>query len=199
MEPHRIAVKVFLEDPQGLDPESLVPVFHEVIREEAVAGIPIDVARYGHVVNGPGIMIIGHQQDHALDLAGTAGLSATRKRDPEGTLAQRILRLVGDVARLSVELQANPEVGSRARLATGDVLVTILDRYEAPNDDETLVRAEPALREVIAALSEDGGEGSATITREGSSRDPFTVALALDQPRTLAQWAEHASPLGALA
>jgi hypothetical protein len=200
MEPHRIAVKVFLEDPQGLDPEELVPVFHEIIREEAVTGIPIDVARYAHVVDGPGVMIIGHQQDHALDeAAGRPGLSATRKRDADGTLAERVLQLVGDVARLSVELQADPALSARARVATGEVLVTVLDRYEAPNDDETLVRATPALREVIAALSADGGEDAATITREGTHRDPFTVRIALDQPRGLAQWAAHASPLGALA
>ena len=76
MEPHRIAVKLYLENPEGLDPEELVPVFHRFIRE------------------------------------------------------------------------------------------------------------------VIAALSEDGGEGAATIERVGGSRDPFAVRVLLDQPRPLIQWAE---------
>ena len=84
MEPHRIAVKLYLENPEGIDPEELVPVFHRFIREDLVGGIPIDVARYGHVSDGPGIMIIGHQLDHALDLGdGRAGLSTTRKRDAD--------------------------------------------------------------------------------------------------------------------
>ena len=191
MEPHRIAVKLYLEDPAGLDPEELVPVFHRFIREDLVAGIPIDVARYGHVSDGPGIMIIGHQQDHALDLGGgRPGLSATRKRDGEGTLAHRILELVRASARLSVDLQADPDLGSRARVGTGEVLITILDRYEAPNDDATLLKADPALREVVTALSEDGGAGAVTIERIGGSRDPFAVRVLLDQPRPLIQWAE---------
>ncbi len=95
MDPHRIAVKLYLEDPQGLDPEELVPVFHRFIREELVDGIPIDVARYAHVVDGPGVLIIGHRKDYSLDLAdGRPGLAATWKRDPEGDLADRIATLV---------------------------------------------------------------------------------------------------------
>lgn len=191
MEPHRIAVKLYLEDPAGLDPEELVPVFHRFIREDLVAGIPIDVARYGHVSDGPGIMIIGHQQDHALDLGdGRPGFSATRKRDGEGTLAHRIHELVRAAARLSVDLQADPDLGARARVGTGEILVTILDRYEAPNDDATLLKADPALREVIAALTEDGGADAVTVERVGGSRDPFAVRITLDQPRPLIQWAE---------
>ena len=68
MNPQRIAVKLYLEDPAALDPEELVPVFHRFIREDVVTGVPIDVARYGHVSDGPGIMIIGSLKDHALDL-----------------------------------------------------------------------------------------------------------------------------------
>ena len=191
MEPHRIAVKLYLENREGLDPEELVPVFHRFIREDLVGGIPIDVARYGHVSDGPGIMIIGHQLDHALDLGGgRPGLSTTRKRDAEGPLATRIGELVKATARLSIDLEADPDLGARARVNTGEVLITILDRYEAPNNDATLLKADPAIREVIAALSEDGGGDAATIERVGGSRDPFAVRVLLDQPRPLIQWAE---------
>lgn len=191
MEPHRIAVKLYLENPQGLDPEELVPVFHRFIREDLVTGIPIDVARYGHVSDGPGIMIIGHQLDHALDLGGgRPGLSTTRKRDAAGPLATRILELLQATARLSIDLEADPDLGARARVSTGEVLITILDRYEAPNDDATLVKADPAIREVVKALSEDGGADAVTIERVGGARDPFAVRVLLDQPRPLIQWAE---------
>ncbi len=61
--------------------------------------------------DGPGIMIVGHQQDHALDLGDERpGPSATRKRDAEGSLAERILHLVQIAARLSVDLQAEPAI-----------------------------------------------------------------------------------------
>ncbi|MSO44252.1 MAG: hypothetical protein EXQ74_02915 [Thermoleophilia bacterium] len=200
MEPHRISVKLYLNDEGALDPEEVVPAFHRIVRDEAVAGIAVDVARYAHVVNGPGVMIIGHQQDHAVDLSeGRPGISATRKRDPEGTLADRIVALVGDAARLSVELQTDPALGSRADLRTDEILVTILDRYEAPNNDETRVRVEPALREVITTLSVEGGAATATVTREGTARDCFAVRITLEQPQTLAAWSQHATPIVALA
>ena len=38
MEPHRISVKLYLEDPSALDPESVVPAFHRFIREDAEIG-----------------------------------------------------------------------------------------------------------------------------------------------------------------
>ena len=44
MEPHRISVKLYLDGPAPLDPEAVVPAFHRFIREDAVGGIPIDVA-----------------------------------------------------------------------------------------------------------------------------------------------------------
>jgi len=191
MNPHRIAVKLYLEDPAGLDPEELVPVFHRFIREDVVTGVPIDVARYGHVSDGPGIMIIGSLKDHALDLGGgRAGLSTTLKRGADGTVASRVVDLVQDVARLSVDLQADPDLGSRARVGTGEILITILDRYEAPNDDATLLKVDPAIREVVTALSDAGGAGAVTVERVGESRDPFAVRVLLDQPRPLIQWAE---------
>ncbi len=191
MQPHRIAVKLYLEEPRGLDPEELVPVFHRFIREDVVAGIPIDVARYGHVADGPGIMIVGYHEDYALDLSGgRPGLSATRKRDPEGTLAERILHLVQATARLSVNLQADPALGARARVGTGEILITILDRYEAPNDDASLLVAGPAIREVIMHLAQAGGADAVTVERVGASRKPFAVRVLLDQPRPLIQWAE---------
>ena len=44
MNPHRISVKLYLDDPAALDAEAVVPPFHRYIREDAVGGIPIDGA-----------------------------------------------------------------------------------------------------------------------------------------------------------
>ncbi len=191
MEPHRISVKLYLEDPAALDPEAIVPVFHRFIREDAVGGIPIDVARYAHVVNGPGVLIVGHQLDYAVDLAGgRPGLSVTSKRDAEGPFAERVLALTREAARLSLLLQSQDDVGSAARVSPGEVLVTVLDRFEAPNDDTTLARAEPALLEVFQPLSEDA---SVTVERVGDSREPFAAHIAITSPRALEEWAGGAT------
>lgn len=200
MEPHRIAVKIYLENPDALDPEAIVPVFHRLIQEGAVAGIPIDVARYAHVSDGPGIILIGHQLDHALDLSeGRPGITITRKRDDSGTLAERIIRLVAQVSRMAIDLEADPSLGAAIRVNPREILVTILDRLTAPNDDETLTRAEGALRQVVAAVSQEGGGEAAAITREGGPRDPFTARIVLERPAPLATWVERLGVAGVAA
>jgi hypothetical protein len=193
MDPHRISVKLYLDDPAGLDPEAVVSPFHRYIREDLVVGTPIDVARYAHVVNGPGILIIGHQLDYAIDYAeGRAGISVTRKRDAGGTFAEQVRDLAGEAARLSLLLQGEDGIGDAGRVGTGEALVTILDRYEAPNDDETLLRVDPALREAFEPLSE-----SATVdaVRVGTSREPFAARVAITSPRPLEHWAEGSAAL----
>lgn len=193
MNPHRISVKLYLDDPAALDAEAVVPPFHRYIREDAVGGIPIDVARYAHVVNGPGVLIIGHQLDYAIDYAeGRAGISVTRKRDPEGTLAEQVRDLAAEAARLSLLLQGEDGIGDAGRVGTGEALVTILDRYEAPNDDETLVRVEPALREAFEPLSESG---AVEVTRVGGAREPFAARVAINTARPLEHWAEGSATL----
>ena len=193
MNPHRISVKLYLEDPAALDPEAVVEPFHRYIREDAVGGIPIDVARYAHVVNGPGIMIVGHQLDYAIDYGeGRAGLSVTRKRDAAGPLAEQVRDLATEAARLSLLLQGEDGIGAAGRVGTGEVLVTILDRYEAPNDDETLVRAEPALRDAFEPLSECA---AIEVTRVGGTRDPFAARVAISSARPLEHWAEGSAAL----
>ena len=193
MNPHRISVKLYLDDPAALDAEAVVSPFHRYIREDSVGGIPIDVARYAHVVNGPGVLIIGHQLDYAIDYAeGRAGISVTRKRDAGGTLAEQVRDLAAEAARLSLLLQAEDGIREAGRVGTGEALVTILDRYEAPNDDETLVRVEPALRDGFEPLSECA---ALEVSRVGTSREPFAARVAITSARPLEHWAEGSAAL----
>ena len=193
MNPHRISVKLYLEDPAALEAEAVVAPFHRYIREDAIGGTPIDVARYAHVVNGPGIMIIGHELDYAIDYAeGRAGISVTRKREAGGTLAEQVRDLAGEAARLSLLLQGEDGIGDAGRVGTGEALVTILDRYEAPNDDETLVRVEPTLREAFEPLSECA---AVEVSRVGAAREPFAARVAISTARPLGHWAEGSAAL----
>ena len=70
MEPHRIAVKLYLENPEGLDPEELVPVFHRFIREDLVDEFVVYLAP--KIIGlGRGMAHFGPLNDlaHALPLA----------------------------------------------------------------------------------------------------------------------------------
>src|SRR5258707_522581 len=68
MTSHKIAVKFFIENPAAPAGSELVPVFHSWIQTHAVADhLPIDVADYQHVKDGPGTLLITHEANFSLD------------------------------------------------------------------------------------------------------------------------------------
>ncbi len=70
----------------------------------------IDVADYKHVQDGPGILIIGHEGDYALDQEnGRSGLLYTRKREwPTPDFKER-LQLVISLAVQAAQILAADE------------------------------------------------------------------------------------------
>lgn len=141
----RVSVSVPLADP-AIDLDSVIPVFHEWIRRGAVAGLLIDVARYGHVHNGPGIMLIGHEGDYSIDMAdGTPALRYTLKRHesdtPQAAVALAVQRLTGAISEAAAAGFAT---------VTGDVTVQVFDRLVAPNTDETATSMSAMIVETVA-------------------------------------------------
>src|SRR4029077_431582 len=88
MNPQRLAIKLFATRP--IAREELPPfigVFHRFIQEAVVPGLLVDVADYAHVPDGPGVILIGHDVDYGIDLAGgRTGLLTTRKRAGDAAL-----------------------------------------------------------------------------------------------------------------
>src|ERR1041385_3049369 len=81
MNPFRTQIKFFLENPGRLDLSDVAAVFQRWIQQKALDGLLIDVADYRHVIEGPGIVLIGHESDYALENRdGRLGLLYTRKR-----------------------------------------------------------------------------------------------------------------------
>ncbi len=162
-----------------VDPEALVPVFHEWIREGAVEGLLIDVARYAHVHHGPGVMLVGHEGDYSVDLAGgRPSLRYTLKRDNDGSPAQlvaRAARRLDGAARLLEE--------SGTGVTRDEVTVRVYDRLRAPNTPET---AQALTGEITAGIAEAFGPGDREATLPATDeREPFTLVLR-SSPRSAA-------------
>lgn len=174
---HRIAAKLFLADPAGVDPPALIPTFHEWIRRDLLPGLTIDVADYSHVPDGPGVMLIGHEWDRALDRGdGRPGVWVVAKRGLEGDLRERVATVVADALRTAA-LLADPEwQGSGAAVRTDEIEITILDRIGAPNTPEGLA----ALGGDIAAALAPATAGAApALEQVGDARRPFRVRARL--------------------
>jgi hypothetical protein len=167
----RFAVKIFAERPVEIG--SFIPVFHRWIRDHAVEGTLIDVADYGHLPDGPGVVLVGHDADYFMDsMEGPLGLLYNRKQPTAGALAARVE--AGLRAALAACARLEEEFGGRLSFRKGEALFLSNDRLLAPNDEATFAALRPALEAAASAVF-----GKASLRREaGDPRRRLSVLLA---------------------
>jgi len=158
MIPKRIAAKIFTGNPAAaIDHQSFIALFHAFIREKTVEGLLLDVADYGHVPEGPGIMLIGHDVDYAIDqTAGKTGLLTVKKRIEAGSLAA----LLEDTVRLGLlaakAVQDHASTG--VAFATDVVQLQFFDRLAAENSSAGFDSCRSELEGLAARLFGEGAK-----------------------------------------
>jgi hypothetical protein len=175
MKARKVQIKLFVEWPRELDFEPFVPAFHRFIQEKALDEMLVDVAQYGHVHEGPAVLLVGHGSDYALDFAeGRAGLLYSRKREaPEDARA-----CVTDGLRRALvaakKLEEDKTLPQGLRFKTDELLFRLNDRLLAPNDAATFVTVEPVLK---GALSDVFPGATLSLERKGTLKELFTVSV----------------------
>ncbi len=187
MIPHRMNAKLFVTDETAVSLVDIIPVFHRWIQEQAVEGLLIDVADYKHVADGPGILIIGHEGDYALDQEnGRSGLLYTRKREWLTPDFKERLRLV-----IRLAIQATQVLASEESLGldfdTSELALIFPDRLNTPNTPETFATLQD---DIAAVLTEIYGtdEITLTVTADDAKR-PFAVQATIANAPSLAELA----------
>jgi hypothetical protein len=177
MEAYRLGVKVFVEPPAAsgaLRSEEFIPVFHRWIQNRRLAETLIDVADYGHVHQGPGVVLIGHAANYALDFdEGLPGLLYVRKRPAEGAFAERLAETFRAALHAARLLEEEPGLAGKLRFGAARIRFRIHDRLLAPNGSATLAAVRPALEAIGARV-----HGGAAVTLHPLFEDPralFTV------------------------
>jgi hypothetical protein len=155
MTPRRLALKLFAtrEIPRD-ELHRFIGIFHRFIQEAAVPGLLIDVADYAHVPEGPGVILIGHDVDYGIDLAGgRTGLLATRKHAGEQDLAALFRDALAKA--LATARAIEEDDGAAIRFATEELEIAFPDRLAAPNSAAAFELASkellPVAREVFGA------------------------------------------------
>jgi hypothetical protein len=173
----RIGAKLYAENPAVLDLPACIPLFHSWIQDRCLDGVPIDVADYGHVPDGPGVMLIGHEADRSLDLGeGRPGVLYQRKREPEGSLEDRFAAAIEAADALADDIEAVP-ASEGIRFGRDEILLKVTDRLAAPNDDATLDALRPAIE---AALQRARPGRAATVERVTEDpKGPFRARVRL--------------------
>lgn len=176
----RIGVKVACADP-SFPALELVPVFHRWIQSAALPGhMLIDVADYDHVPEGPGILLVAHEANLALDeVGGRVGLLYYRKQPLDGDLPARLRAALGTALHACRLLEQDAALGGRLRFNAGSLELFANDRLHAPNQAATYDAFQPTLDALLQALY---GDAKCTVARPADARSRFGVTV--DGPQT---------------
>ena len=180
-----INVKLLLLNPEQVDLEPLIPVFHDWIRDQVGEGLLLDVADYRHVDAGPGVVLIGHEGNYSVDNTGNRlGVRYNRKAALDGSNQDRLRQAARAALTACQRLEAESRLGGRLRFNGQEVEIFINDRLLAPNCDAT----REAFDSDFKTFSEElfrGGKFSMSYGAE--PRTLFTVSVKAAQPFTVAE------------
>jgi len=154
IELQHINVKLFVKDPEKVDLEAVVPVFHSWIQGQIFEELLLDVADYSHVPDGPGVVLIGHEADYALDNTdGRLGVRYNRKAPSPGSNRERLVQ----ATRAALSAFERLEQDFNLYFNNRGIEIVVNDRLLAPNTDASQQAAEPELKEFLDHLFDGAG------------------------------------------
>ena len=146
MDLHKFGIKFFAADAEGIDILKLIPIYHRWIQQNALEDLLIDVADYSHVPAGPGVMLIAHDGNYALDETGhERGVVYYSKHELTGELPERFARVAGKALRAAQLMSEDTELGGALKLPGNRLEFFANDRLAAPNTDAAYAELQPAL------------------------------------------------------
>jgi hypothetical protein len=152
MDVERFCLK-FPAYPTQVDDAAFIPIFHEWIRVKRIPGALIDVADYRHVPEGPGIMLISHEINYAMEHGGGQfGLSAQRKLGGGSSHKERIVDLAKRLALFGSLLETDGRLEGQLRLEGERFTYVANDRLRLPNTEEGFAALKPDLEAAAQSL-----------------------------------------------
>jgi hypothetical protein len=138
MDLQHVNVKFLVKDPETVDLEPLIPIFHGWIQGQVCEELLLDVADYRHVPAGPGVMVIGHQADYSVDNTDSRlGVRYNRKAGLDGSNEERLQQAARAALSAFQRLEDDPRLAGKLRFEGQELEVFINDRALAPNTRET--------------------------------------------------------------
>jgi hypothetical protein len=147
VELQHINIKLPLKNAEGIELGALIHVFHSWIQDQVCDELLLDVADYRHVPDGPGVVVIGHEADYAIDNTdGRLGVRYNRKAVLGGSNQDRLGQAMRSALRAAQRLEEDTSEGQKLTIDGQEIEILINDRLLAPNRDETRSAVEPELR-----------------------------------------------------
>jgi hypothetical protein len=178
MDLHKFGIKFFAADAAKLDILKLIPVYHRWIQQNALEDLLIDVADYSHVPAGPGVMLIAHEGNYALDETGNErGVVYYSKHRVAGELPERFALVATKALKAARLLREDAEFKGGFKVPGNRLEFFANDRLVAPNTDAAYAELEPALRTFLDKLY---AGTKYTLTREADPKERLTVRVQAD-------------------
>lgn len=153
MDFQHVNVKFLVKDPEVIDLEPLIPVFHRWIQGQVCEELLLDIADYRHVPEGPGIVLIGHQADYSLDnMSGRLGVRYNRKAPFGGSNLDRLKQAACSALKACRRLESEAALEGKIRFNGQDVELFINDRLLAPNREDVRQAFHPDFKALFDKL-----------------------------------------------
>jgi hypothetical protein len=180
MDLQHLNVKLLVQDPEKLDLEPLIPIFHGWIQDQVCQELLLDVADYRHVDAGPGVVVIGHQANYSVDNTDNRlGVRYNRKAPLEGSNQDRLKQATRSALSACQRLESEPRLDGKLRFNGQEIEVFINDRLLAPNRDAT---REALSSELSSFFQKLFGGSEYSLSHDRDPRRLFTVSVTTCQP-----------------
>lgn len=183
MELQHINIKLYLQDPQTVNLEALVPVFHGWIQNRMCDELLIDVADYRHVHAGPGVVLIGHQADYSIDDTDhRLGIRYNRKASVEGSNRDRFSQALRSALQACQRLESDEKLEGSIHFDRQNVRLFVNDRMLAPNTGHPTDSVQAEIRNFFERAL---GHQEFEMKFESNPRSLFGVAVRTAKPLEL--------------
>jgi len=173
MDLHKFGIKFFAADGADIDILKLIPVYHRWIQSNALEDLLIDVADYSHVPTGPGVMLIAHEGNYALDETGRErGVVYYSKHKLPGELPERLVQVARKALKAAELLSEDAELDGAVKVPGNRLEFFANDRLVAPNTDAAYAELEPALKAFLDRLY---AGARYTLARESDPKERLSV------------------------
>jgi hypothetical protein len=179
MDLHKFGIKFFAgTDAEKIDILKLIPIYHRWIQQNALEDLLIDVADYSHVPAGPGVMLIAHEGNYALDETGhERGVVYYSKHRLAGELPERFAQVASKALKAARLMSEDAELEGALKVPGNRLQFFANYRLVAPNTDATYAEIEPALKSFLDRLY---AGTKYTLTRELDEKERLSVRVEAD-------------------
>jgi hypothetical protein len=153
MDSYKLSVKFFVQNASQVKVEDFIPVFHRWIQSRALEGHQlIDVADYGHVQDGPGVVLVAHEANIHADMeGGRVGLLYIRKQPIEGSFGERLATVFKFTLQAARMLEEDRALNG-LKFGADEAIFRVYDRLHAPNTPETFRQVKGDLQSFLGKL-----------------------------------------------